>query len=259
MKEEKNIAESKEIAQNLLFKGDLSGLSAEQKWQYYQYICNRLELDPLTQPFTAIKFSSFGKEKEVLYCNKGGAEQISKKHNVSHSILKKEVQNDLYVVEARASLPDGRFVDDVGVVDIKNKIGNDLGNAMMKAITKAKRRATLSLLGLGMLDETEAETLPEGKVVDIKSSEPSQKETNGEHSSPTSNGLGEGICANCGIVVKSKNVIEKSMEEFEKVLCWKNQNNCQEIIREARKSEEIDAEFSVSESSFYDDNIVEEI
>ena len=52
---------------------------------------------------------------------------------------------------------------------------------------------------------------------------------------------------------------EYTQEEFEKVLCWKNQNNCQEIIREARKSEEIDAEFSVSESSFYDDNIVEEI
>ena len=158
---------------------------------------------------TAIKFSSFGKEKEVLYCNKGGAEQISKKHNVSHSILKKETQNDLYVVEARASLPNGRFVDDVGVVDIKGKSGNDLGNAMMKAITKAKRRATLSLLGLGMLDETEVETIPNAKVIDIAKKEIPPKETNGENKiSPTSNGT---FCVNCGIVVNNKNVIESFM------------------------------------------------
>ena len=31
----------------------------------------------------------------------------------------------------------------------------DLANAKMKAITKAKRRCTLSLVGLGFLDETE--------------------------------------------------------------------------------------------------------
>ena len=253
MQEEKNIAESKEIAQNLLFKGDISGLTQEQKWSYYQYICQRLELDPLTQPFTAIKFSSFGKEKEVLYCNKGGAEQISKKHNVSHSILKKETQNDLYVVEARASLPNGRFVDDVGVVDIKGKSGNDLGNAMMKTITKAKRRATLSLLGLGMLDETEAETLPNAKVIDIAKKDTSPKETNGESKiSPTSNGLGEGICVNCGVVIKSKRVIENSMTEFGKVLCWKNQNDCQEKIRQANQQE---AEFSVPE--FEEDEDIE--
>src|SRR6202008_2665643 len=38
--------------------------------------------------------------------------------------------------------------------------GEALGNALMKASTKAKRRATLSICGLGMLDETELETIP---------------------------------------------------------------------------------------------------
>ena len=36
----------------------------------------------------------------------------------------------------------------------------DPANVLMKAETKAKRRATLSILGLGMLDETEIETIP---------------------------------------------------------------------------------------------------
>ena len=240
MQEEKNIAESKEIAQNLLFKGDISGLTQEQKWSYYQYICQRLELDPLTQPFTAIKFSSFGKEKEVLYCNKGGAEQISKKHNVSHSILKKETQNDLYVVEARASLPNGRFVDDVGVVDIKGKSGNDLGNAMMKAITKAKRRATLSLLGLGMLDETEVETIPNVKVIDIAKKDTSPKETNGGIFPPTPDNRTFCQREGCGKIVTSPRVIAKSMERFGKVYCFPE---CQNIM----EKEQQEAEFSVPE------------
>ena len=33
----------------------------------------------------------------------------------------------------------------------------------MKAETKAKRRATLSICGLGMLDETEIETIPDAR------------------------------------------------------------------------------------------------
>jgi hypothetical protein len=38
--------------------------------------------------------------------------------------------------------------------------GESKANAMMKAETKAKRRVTLSICGLGMLDETEVETIP---------------------------------------------------------------------------------------------------
>ena len=36
-----------------------------------------------------------------------------------------------------------------------------LGNALSKAVTKAKRRATLSICGLGMLDETEIASIPD--------------------------------------------------------------------------------------------------
>jgi hypothetical protein len=37
----------------------------------------------------------------------------------------------------------------------------------MKAITKAKRRLTLSLSGLGLLDELEAETIKDAKIVSV--------------------------------------------------------------------------------------------
>jgi hypothetical protein len=44
----------------------------------------------------------------------------------------------------------------------------DKANAIMKAVTKAKRRVTLSICGLGFLDETEVETIPEAKPVPVE-------------------------------------------------------------------------------------------
>ncbi len=41
-------------------------------------------------------------------------------------------------------------------------------NLMMKAVTKAKRRVTLSICGLGMLDETEVVTIPGAEIVDVE-------------------------------------------------------------------------------------------
>jgi hypothetical protein len=51
-----------------------------------------------------------------------------------------------------------------GAVSIVNVNGEARANAMMKAETKAKRRVTLSICGLGMLDETEVESIPEAVI-----------------------------------------------------------------------------------------------
>jgi hypothetical protein len=56
----------------------------------------------------------------------------------------------------------GRTDIDVGVVSRKDMRG-DVGNVIMKAVTKSKRRVTLSLCGLGMLDESEVETIPDAR------------------------------------------------------------------------------------------------
>lgn len=145
-----------EIVSNLVLKGDLSGLNAEQKVQYYKMFCERLGLDPLTQPFKLLRLNG----REILYCDRSGAQQLNKLHNVSHEIKTRETTSDLYIVTCRASLPDGRFTESVGAVNVKGLSGDNLANALMKGETKAKRRATLDLLGLGLLDETETETIP---------------------------------------------------------------------------------------------------
>jgi hypothetical protein len=49
----------------------------------------------------------------------------------------------------------------------KKDMRGDFGNALMKAVTKAKRRLTLSICGLGMLDETEISSIPDATPVQV--------------------------------------------------------------------------------------------
>ncbi len=139
------------ILSSLVMNGDIGQLTPEQKVTYYKQVCDKLGLDPMAQPFRILKLHG----REILYCHRGGAQQLNKMHNVSHEIKARETVNGCYVVTAQASTPDGRKTESIGAVPIHNLKGEALCNAMMKAETKAKRRATLDLLGLGMPDETE--------------------------------------------------------------------------------------------------------
>jgi len=154
---------SGEIVSNIVLKGDIAGLTPTEKVQYYRSVCERVGLDPATQPFQLLKLSG----KEVLYCSKAGAEQLTKIHKVSHEIKDRQTINDVHIVYVRAIEQGGRFEDSSGAVTIAGLKGDGLANALMKAETKAKRRSTLSLLGLGMLDETEVETIPGAEPIQI--------------------------------------------------------------------------------------------
>lgn len=146
----------------LVLNGDLSRLSPAQKVEYYCAFCQRVGLDPATQPFKILRLNG----KEVLYCDRGGTAQLNKRHKVSHNITDRRKEDDLYAVTARAHTPDGRETESMGVVSIVGLRGEAFANALMKAETKAKRRATLDLLGLGMLDESEVGSIPGAQTVD---------------------------------------------------------------------------------------------
>ena len=75
------------------------------------------------------------------------------------------VDAGVYIVTSKASLPDGRCTESLGAVNIQGLKGEAYANAIMKAETKAKRRATLDLLGLGVLDESEADSIPNASKV----------------------------------------------------------------------------------------------
>ena len=144
----------------LVLNGDLSRLKPAQKVEYYQAFCNRVGLDPATQPFRLLTLNG----KQILYCDRGGTAQLNKRHEVSHKIVERKREEDIYSVIANASTPDGRQTESIGAVSVMGLKGEALANAMMKAETKAKRRSTLDLLGLGMLDESEIGSLPPGAI-----------------------------------------------------------------------------------------------
>jgi hypothetical protein len=98
--------------------------------------------------------------REVLYAGKNCAEQLRKNHRISIDIVFREIHGDSYMVCSKATDPTGRYDTSIGAVSIAGLKGDALANAMMKAETKSKRRVTLSILGLGMLDETEVESIP---------------------------------------------------------------------------------------------------
>lgn len=148
------------ILNSIITTGDLSKLTSDQKVAHYRNFCERLGLDPLSQPFKLLRLNG----REILYCDRTGAQQLNKLHGVSHEIRAREIVNGCYVVTAQASTPDGRHTESIGAVPIENLKGDNLCNAMMKAETKGKRRATLDLLGLGILDETETDHMPEGST-----------------------------------------------------------------------------------------------
>lgn len=147
---------SAKTIESVLIQGNLRDLGPELKTQYYQEVCKSLGLNPLTQPFAYITLNG----KEVLYAKRDCTEQLRKIHNVSLTITNREKIDDLYIVTARASLPSGRVDEKIGAVSVGSLKGEALANALMKAETKASRRVTLSIVGLGLLDETEVDSIP---------------------------------------------------------------------------------------------------
>jgi len=151
-----NAASPGEIMESVIVRGDLAKLQPEERAKYYSTVCQSIGLNPLTKPFEYITLNG----KLTLYARKDATDQLRSLRGVSVVIVSRERVEDVYVVTARATTSDGRSDESIGAVAIGNAKGEALANALMKAETKAKRRVTLSICGLGMLDETEVETIP---------------------------------------------------------------------------------------------------
>jgi hypothetical protein len=150
--------------EHALINKDLASLSDDQKWEHYQEVCSSLGLNPLTRPFEYIELN----RKLVLYAKKDCTEQLRKIHSVSITKLDQTVVEGVVIFTAYAK--DGHNRSDIatGVVAIDKLTGENRANAIMKAETKAKRRVTLSICGLGMLDETEVADMPDTMVSHIE-------------------------------------------------------------------------------------------
>lgn len=152
-----NAIEQTNVLESVVIGGDLSKLSPEQRLSYYKAVCSSMGLNPLTKPFDYITLNG----RLTLYARKDAADQLRKLHDVSITKLERERIDTIYTVTAYVQDKTGRQDSSIGAVNIENLKGDALANAIMKAETKSKRRVTLSICGLGMLDETEIETIHE--------------------------------------------------------------------------------------------------
>jgi hypothetical protein len=158
-----------------LIQGDLSRLSQNERRDYYLATCRSLGLNPLTKPFEYLRLNG----REILYARKDCTDQLRTIHKVSLSLPEKRVEDGVYIVTSRATMPDGRFDESTGAVTIDGLKGEARANAIMKAETKAKRRVTLSICGLGLTDESEVADIP-GAVVVPDTPEPAHDPQTGE-------------------------------------------------------------------------------
>lgn len=182
-----------EIIEQVVVSGDLAKLTPAQRVNYYNRVCNSMGLNPLTRPFDYITLNG----KLTLYAKRDAADQLRKLHGVSVQIASRERIEDVFSVTAHAVMPDGRTDESIGAVSLtypetisvwegsegsRRKVdkphpkagqplkSDELANALMKAETKAKRRVTLSIVGLGWLDETEVETIRDARPVAVDTS-----------------------------------------------------------------------------------------
>ena len=182
-----------EIQEKVLIGGDLAKLTVPERLSYYKAVCESVGLNPLTRPFEYLILD----DKMVLYARKDCTDQLRDLHGISVEIACRERIDDLFVVTARAKNMTERTDESIGAVPAVKEDGEwktagsgkryfqgngtykpltleARSNAMMKAETKAKRRVTLSICGLGMFDESEIEGVAGAKVLHHAEEEGSQ-------------------------------------------------------------------------------------
>jgi hypothetical protein len=165
-----------EVIESVIIQGDLSRLTSEQRVAYYNKVCTSIGLNPITQPFEYITLQ--GKLK--LYARRDAADQLRKINRITIEIVSQEQADGLLMIHVRAKDRDGRQDEDLGVVTFtyperfrdrdgvwkshpkagKPLEGEDRANQILKCVTKAKRRVTLSISGLGFFDEIEIDDMP---------------------------------------------------------------------------------------------------
>ena len=135
--------------------GDIGRLNPDQRIALYRSVCQSLGLNELTQPFQYLNLSG----KTVLYATKSCTEQLRQIHGVSVIEMRQERVDDCLIVTVSVRDRTGREDIATGAVSLAGLKGEALSNAFMKAETKAKRRATLSVCGLAVLDESETDSI----------------------------------------------------------------------------------------------------
>ena len=141
--------------ERVAIEGDLSTLSDGERVAYYARVTESVGLNPLTRPFEYIKLNG----KLTLYARKDATDQLRQVKGISIDRVEREEIGEMLMTRVYGHDRSGRKDEAMSMVPIKGLSGDALANAYMKGETKAKRRFTLSIGGLGWLDESELDTV----------------------------------------------------------------------------------------------------
>ena len=151
------------IAQMQASGKDTGSLTAQQRAGYVTALCRALRLNPLTNPVQFIRLNG----KEVLYVTRTATDQLAAIHGLNRKTVRGPEIVDIAGMKValctvEVTLPNGRSETATATLPVA-----DPAMLYMKLETKAKRRGTLAILGLGLLAEEEAESIPGAERVDL--------------------------------------------------------------------------------------------
>lgn len=136
---------------------DTSALTPDQRHAVLAGLSKALGLNPLSQPVIFLKTQG----REVAYVTKVGTDQIAsrlrlRRKTIQGPDVRKIHGRDLVFCQVEVTAPDGRSEMSTATLPI-----GDIVTDLMKCETKAKRRATLSIAGLGLLSEDDTDGMSE--------------------------------------------------------------------------------------------------
>jgi hypothetical protein len=145
-------------AELALMRGNLQGLTKGQIADVVAMLADKMGVDPSLAPIDVIPTRE---GKLVPYINARGAAQLRRMHNLE--VIAMELVKErpgLVVLRCTLRRGDGSTDMAIGAAEYREDRPQDEANAWMRAETKAKRRATMSAVGIfleGPSDEVEGE------------------------------------------------------------------------------------------------------
>jgi hypothetical protein len=143
----------------LAAQGDLSVLGFDELNVYLNYLIDKYGLDRASAPIRLIRDKDTG--KLLPYATKAATDQIRLNNGIS--VVEQNMQfsptGDAVIVTVKVVDRTGRMDIDTGSVLLTGAIGEEYSNKIMACVTKAKRRATLAISGISILDEIEVQSM----------------------------------------------------------------------------------------------------
>ena len=145
----------------LVIQHDLSKLSPEQVTQYLRDVSEFIGLDPDLNGLDTIWMENEnGPGKSLaVYARRGTAEILRSINNIEVSSLTSQITSESAIFTAVGRNGQARQEIAIGSKSLRGLSGKAYDNAVMTASTRALRRLTMQFTKLGILDESEIESI----------------------------------------------------------------------------------------------------